>query len=114
MPPIHVLGHSYGKRHKSAGVREKVTQMQNDRHSIAKGIPGVYINDDEVEFKIIYIYSMKSGKGRKYTISEAERRGLVRVESGAHTLGNETYSKSVSILDQNVKLCLTTRGPGTT
>jgi len=84
--------------------------MQNGKHSIDKGIPSVYINDDEVEFKIIYIYSMKSGKGRKYTITEAEKRGLVRVESGSHTFCNDHYSKAISILDQNVKLCLTTRG----
>ena len=38
--------------------------------------PSIYINDNEVDFKLIYVYSTKFNKPRKYTISEAERLGL--------------------------------------
>ena len=42
--------------------------------------PYVYINDDEIELKQIIIIYENSKKQRKFTISEAEKRGLVKVE----------------------------------
>ena len=49
--------------------------------------PAIFINDDEVEFKVIYVYSARLKKMKKYTITEAERMGLVEVESGSFKLG---------------------------
>ena len=40
--------------------------------------PAIFINDDEVEFKVIFVYSTRLKKLRKYTISEAEKLGLVK------------------------------------
>ena len=50
--------------------------------------PSIYINDDEVDLKLIYVYSNKNKKSRKYTISEAERLGLVKIETESFLLGN--------------------------
>ena len=51
--------------------------------------PSIYINDDEVDLKLIYVYSNKNGKSRKYTISAAERLGLIKIESGSFLLGRD-------------------------
>jgi len=48
--------------------------------------PLIYINDDEVDLKLIYVYSNKNKKSRKYTISAAERLGLIKIESGSFLL----------------------------
>lgn len=71
--------------------------------------PAILINDDEVEFKVIYVYSTRLKKMKKYTITEAERLGLVEVESGSFKMGRDIYSKAIAIKDDNVKLCLSTR-----
>ncbi len=71
--------------------------------------PSIYINDDEVDFKLIYVYSNKFKKPRKYTISEAERLGLVKIETGSFLLGNHKYSKVIKISNSSIKLCLSTR-----
>ncbi|MEJ2165809.1 MAG: hypothetical protein P8X90_09795 [Desulfobacterales bacterium] len=73
-------------------------------------IPYVYINDDEIELKQILIIYGKLKKQRKFTVSEAEKRGLVRVESMPHDIADDTFSKSIAILDQKVRLCLSTKG----
>jgi len=73
-------------------------------------IPYVYINDDEIELKQILIVCGKLNKQRKFTVSEAEKRGLVRVEAMPHAVADDTFSKSIAILDQKVRLCLSTRG----
>ena len=73
-------------------------------------IPYVYINDDEIELKQILIIYGKLNKQRKFTVSEAEKRGLVRVESMPNDLADDTFSKSIAILDQKVRLCLSTKG----
>jgi glyceraldehyde-3-phosphate dehydrogenase/erythrose-4-phosphate dehydrogenase len=54
--------------------------------------PSIYINDDEVDFKLIYVCSTKFNNPKKYTISEAERLGLVKIETGSFLLGNLKYS----------------------
>ena len=72
-------------------------------------MPCIYIKDDEVEFKIIYVYSTKSKKMRKYTISEAERLGFVQIDTGSFQLGGDMYSKAITIKDNNIKLCLSTK-----
>ena len=69
----------------------------------------VYINDDEVELKQIVVRYGNLGKLRKFTVSEAEKRGLVKVESGPHALSGDRFSKAIAILDQKVRLCLSTR-----
>ena len=71
--------------------------------------PCVYINDDEIELKQVIVNYGNLKKLRKFTISEAEKRGLVRVESSPTTLSNNTYSKSISILNNGVRLCLSTK-----
>ncbi len=71
--------------------------------------PAIFINDDEVEFKVIFVYSTRLKKLRKYTIGEAEKLGLVKVASGSFKMGGVNYSKTITIKDNNVKLCLSTR-----
>ena len=71
--------------------------------------PSVYINDDEVDLKSIYVFSIKNQKSRKYTISAAERLGLVKIESGSFLLGNHKYSKVIKISNSSIKICLSTR-----
>ena len=73
-------------------------------------IPYVYINDDEIELKRILIIYGKLNKERKLTVSEAEKRGLVRVEAIPHAIADDNFSKSIAILDQKVRLCLSTKG----
>ena len=72
--------------------------------------PYVYINDDEIELKKIIIFYGNLKKQRKFTISEAEKRGLIKVESGPYMLDDGKFSKSISILDNKVGLCLSTKG----
>jgi len=71
--------------------------------------PSVYINDDEIELKQIIIRYGNLKKQRKFTLSEAEKRGLVRVELSPHKLRENNYSKSITILNKSVKLCLSTK-----
>ena len=71
--------------------------------------PCVYINDDEIELKQVIIKYGNLKKVRKFTISEAEKRGLVRVESSPAALSKDRYSKSIFILNNGVRLCLSTR-----
>jgi hypothetical protein len=73
-------------------------------------IPYVYINDDEIELKQILVIYGRMNKQRKLTVSEAEKRGLVRVESMPKAVSDDTFSKSIAILDQKVRLCLSTKG----
>jgi len=72
--------------------------------------PYVYINDDEIELKQILILYGKLKKQRKFTISEAEKRGLVKVETGPHALSDDNFSKAIAILNKKVRLCLSTKG----
>jgi len=72
--------------------------------------PYVYINDDEIELKQILILYGNLKKQRKFTVSEAEKRGLVKVESMPHQASDENFSKAIAILDQKVRLCLSTKG----
>ena len=71
--------------------------------------PYVYINDDEIEMKQILILYGRLKKQRKFTVSEAEKRGLVRVEPISSNVQAENFSKSIAILDQKVRLCLSTK-----
>jgi len=71
--------------------------------------PSVQINDDEIELKQIIIRYGDLKKQRKFTISEAEKRGLVRVELRPHAMRENKYSKSITILNKSVKLCLSTK-----
>ena len=71
--------------------------------------PYVYINDDEIELKQIIVRYGHLKKQRKFTVSEAERRGLVKVESEPKTFCNNKFSKAIAILDKKVSLCLSTR-----
>jgi hypothetical protein len=71
--------------------------------------PSIFINDDEVEFKLIYVRSKKTKRRRKYTISEAERLGLVKVDAGSFRVGSKKYSKAITIKENNVVLCLSTK-----
>jgi len=71
--------------------------------------PKVYINDDEIELKQIIIRHGSLKKQRKFTVTEAEKRGLVKVESSPFAFSGESFSKVIAILDNNVKLCLSTR-----
>ncbi len=71
--------------------------------------PYVYINDDEIELKQILILYGKLKKQRKFTVSEAEKRGLVKVESIPSHLQADNFSKSIAILDKKVRLCLSTK-----
>jgi hypothetical protein len=69
----------------------------------------VYINDDEIELKQIIIRYGNLRKLRKLTVSEAEKRGLVKVESGPHGLSGDEFSKEITILANDVRLCLSTK-----
>jgi hypothetical protein len=71
--------------------------------------PSIFINDDEVEFKLIYVYLAKSKKMRKYTISQAEKLELIKIDTGSIQMGGDKYSKAITIKDKNVKLCLSTK-----
>jgi hypothetical protein len=71
--------------------------------------PYVYINDDEIELKQIIVRYGKLKKQRKFTVSEAERRGLVKVEYEPTSLSNDQFSKAIAILDNKVRLYLSTR-----
>ncbi len=71
--------------------------------------PYVYINDDEIELKQIIVRYGNLKKQRKFTVTEAERRGLVKVESGPNILSDDKFSKAIAILDKKVSLCLSTR-----
>ena len=71
--------------------------------------PCVYINDDEIELRQIIINCGDLKKQRKFTVSEAEKRGLVRVELRPNTLRKNKFSKSITILNKSVKLCLSTK-----
>ena len=73
-------------------------------------IPYVYINDDEIQLKQILVIYGRLKKQRKLTVSEAEKRGLIRVESMPHAIADDNFSKSIAILDQKVRLCLSTKG----
>ena len=72
--------------------------------------PYVYINDDEIELKQILILYGRLKKQRKFTVSEAEKRGLVKVEPMPHEVADENFSKAIAILDKKVRLCLSTKG----
>jgi hypothetical protein len=69
----------------------------------------VIINDDEVEFKVIHVFSAKSNKLRKYTVDRAERLGLIQVKSETTKLSGDIYSKAITLKRNNLKLCLTTK-----
>ena len=71
--------------------------------------PYVYINDDEIELKQILILYGKLKKQRKFTVSEAEKRGLIKVESMPSNIWADNFSKSIAILNHNVRLCLSTK-----
>jgi len=72
--------------------------------------PYVYINDDEIELKQILILYGNLKKQRKFTVSEAEKRGLVKVLPLPQEVSHETFSKAIAILDKKVRLCLSTKG----
>jgi hypothetical protein len=69
----------------------------------------VYINDDEIELKQITIRYGSLKKLRTLTVSEAEKRGLVKVAPGPHTLSGDEFSKEITILNNDVRLCLSTK-----
>ena len=69
----------------------------------------VYINDDEIELKQIIIKYGNLKKLRKLTVNEAEKRGLVKVEGGPHDLSGDVFSKEITILNNDVRLCLSTK-----
>ncbi len=71
--------------------------------------PYVYINDDEIELKQILILYGNLKKRRKFTVSEAEKRGLVKVEALPSEVRDENFSKAIAILDKKVRLCLSTK-----
>jgi len=71
--------------------------------------PCIYINDDEVAFRQIVVLLANSKRVRKYTIDEAENKGLVKVKSVSEKCGRSQYSKSIAILNLNVNLLLTTK-----
>ena len=77
-----------------------------------KAATSVLINDDEVEFKVIHVFSAKSKKHRKYTVDRAERLGLIQVESEPIKLSGDIYSKVITLKRNNLKLCLTTKRNG--
>ena len=74
--------------------------------------PYVYINDDEIELKQILIFYGNLNKQRKFTVSEAEKRGLVKVEPLPPEVSDENFSKAIAILDKKVRLCLSTKCVG--
>ena len=70
----------------------------------------VYISDDEVNFKHILIGFVNSKNCKKtYTLSGAEKRGLIKIENGFYKVGGQTYSKSIALLDSCVSIYLTTK-----
>jgi hypothetical protein len=71
--------------------------------------PWVYFNDDEVELRQIIIHCGSKRNQKKFTVSEGEKMGLVRVESEPHTLGGDRFSKAIVILKKDVRLCLSTK-----
>ena len=71
--------------------------------------PYVYINDDEIELKQILILYGNLKKQRKFTVSEAEKRGLVKVEPAPPNVSDENFSKAIAILNKKVRLCLSTK-----
>ena len=71
--------------------------------------PCVFINDDEIELKQIIVRYGDLKKQRKFTISEAEKRGLVRVDLSVPKMADNDYSKSITILNKSVNLCLSTK-----
>lgn len=78
------------------------------RNTIGKSF--VYINDDEVNCKHILIRIVNSKNCKKtYTLSGAEKRGLVKIETGFYKFGGRTYSKSIALLDSCVSIFLTTK-----
>ena len=77
-----------------------------------KAATSVLINDDEVEFKVIHVFSAKSNKLRKYTVDRAERLGLIQVKSEPTKLSGDIYSKAITLKRNNLKLCLTTKRNG--
>jgi sRNA-binding carbon storage regulator CsrA len=72
----------------------------------------ILINDDEVEFKVIHVFSAKSKKMRKYTVDRAERIGSIQVDSESIKIGGDIYSKSITLNKNNLKLCLSTKRNG--
>ena len=77
-----------------------------------KTATSVLINDDEVEFKEIHVFSAKSKKLRKYTVDSAERLGLIQVKSEPTRLSGDIYSKEITLKRNNLKVCLTTKRNG--
>jgi hypothetical protein len=71
--------------------------------------PWVYFNDDEVELRQIIIHCGSKRNQKKFSVSEAEKMGLVRVESEPHTLAGDRFSKAIVILQKDVRLCLSTK-----
>ncbi len=71
--------------------------------------PWVYFNDDEVELRQIIIHCGSKRNQRKFTVSEAESQGLIKVESEPNTLGGDRFSKAIVILKKDVRLCLSTK-----
>ena len=72
--------------------------------------PWIYINDDEIELKRIIVRYGNLKKYRKFTVSEAEKRGLVKVEHGPKKFRDDKFSKAIAILNDKVSLCLSTKG----
>jgi len=79
---------------------------------MSNAVTSVIINDDEVEFKIIFVFSSRSKKLKKYTADRAEKLGLIKVDPGPIKIGNEIYSKSITLNNNNLKLCLSTNKNG--
>ena len=73
--------------------------------------PWVYINDDEIELRQIIIHCGNKRNQRKFTVSEAEKRGLVKVESEPISLSGDRFSKAIVILKNDVRICLSTKAP---
>jgi len=71
--------------------------------------PWVYINDDEIELRQIIIHCGNKRNQRKFTVSEAEKRGFVKVESEPISLNGDRFSKAIVILKNDVRLCLSTK-----
>jgi hypothetical protein len=71
--------------------------------------PWIYINDDEIELKQIIVRYGSLKKYRKFTVSEAEKRGLVKVEPEPHDFIDDQFSKAIAILNDKVSLCLSTK-----
>lgn len=71
--------------------------------------PCVFINDDMVELKQIFVSTTNCGKHRRFTISEAEKRGFVKIDSCSREMDDCRYSKAIEILKNNVRLCISGR-----